>query len=144
VFFKNYNWQNLVRIVFYVLPSFSCLRWSLCLSRSTTGCLHSLTPHDTSLTIIPLSINHQSTQYSHYLLQHYRYVVIFPLEIILSILGYIIGPAVYYIFLVVLIITTPCVMLLDCVYPPFCERYDDCVFSVTNTCEINYEECLNH
>ena len=40
------------------------------------ACLYSLTPHGTSLTIIPPpppSINHQSTQYSHLLLQ-YRYV----------------------------------------------------------------------
>jgi adrenodoxin-NADP+ reductase len=31
-----------------------------------TACLHSLTPHGTSLTIIPFSINHYSMQYSHY------------------------------------------------------------------------------
>ena len=35
--------------------------------------MHSLTLHDTSLTIILLSINHQSTQYSLHLLP-YRYV----------------------------------------------------------------------
>jgi hypothetical protein len=40
------------------------------LSRSITACLHSSTPHNTSLTVIPLSINHQSAQYSHYLLQY--------------------------------------------------------------------------
>jgi selenocysteine lyase/cysteine desulfurase len=38
--------------------------------------MHSLTPHDTSLTIIPLNessiINHQSTQFSHYILLPYR------------------------------------------------------------------------
>jgi hypothetical protein len=38
---------------------------------SITACLYSMTPHDTSLTIIPPSLNqptnHQSTQYSHYL-----------------------------------------------------------------------------
>jgi enoyl-CoA hydratase len=44
---------------------------SLSLSRSITAHLHSLVPHDTSLTIIPHSINHQSTQYSHNLLKHY-------------------------------------------------------------------------
>jgi hypothetical protein len=44
-----------VRIMFYVLPSFlSCLWRSLCLSYpSIAACLHSPTPHDTSLTIIP-------------------------------------------------------------------------------------------
>jgi hypothetical protein len=40
---------------------------------SNTACLHSLAPHDTSLTTIHPSINHQSTQYSRYLLQ-YRYM----------------------------------------------------------------------
>jgi enoyl-CoA hydratase/carnithine racemase len=56
------------------LPSFLFLFViSLSLSRSITACLHSLTPHHTSLTTIPLSINHQSTQYSHHLLLQYRY-----------------------------------------------------------------------
>jgi hypothetical protein len=54
------------------LPFLVCdvsLSLSLSLSyRSITVCLYSLTPHDTSLTIFPLSINHQSTQHSHYLL----------------------------------------------------------------------------
>ncbi len=40
------------------------------LSRSIAPCLHSLTRHDTSLTIIFPSLNHQSTQYSHHLLPH--------------------------------------------------------------------------
>jgi hypothetical protein len=35
---------------------------SLSLSRSITACMHSLTPHGTSLTIISLPIYHQSTQ----------------------------------------------------------------------------------
>ena len=36
--------------------------------------MHSLTPHDKSLTIPFPSINHQSTLYSHYLSQYYRYL----------------------------------------------------------------------
>jgi hypothetical protein len=50
-----------VRIMFYVLPSFLLRQRPLCLSYpSITACLHSLTPHDTSLTIIPPSLNRQS------------------------------------------------------------------------------------
>jgi alpha-1,3-mannosyltransferase len=56
-----------------VLPSFLVCDVYVSLYRSITACLHSLTPHDTSLTIIS-PINHQSTQYSHCLLQ-YRYPV---------------------------------------------------------------------
>jgi hypothetical protein len=55
---------------YYVLCSFSfisLLVTSLSLYRSISACLHSLTPHDTSLTIIPPTINHQ-----HHLLP-YRY-----------------------------------------------------------------------
>jgi hypothetical protein len=50
---------------YYVLPSFSCL-WSLSLSLSRSvsacmpACLHFLTLHDTSLTIIPHSLNQSS------------------------------------------------------------------------------------
>jgi tetratricopeptide (TPR) repeat protein len=50
------------------VPSFLVCDVSVSLYRFTTACLHSLTLHDTSLTVIFPSINHQSTQYSHYLL----------------------------------------------------------------------------
>jgi hypothetical protein len=66
-----------VRILFYVLPSF-LVHDGLFVSLSYPSiapCLHSLIPHSTSLTIIPIhpsSINHQSTQYSHHLLLPYR------------------------------------------------------------------------
>jgi hypothetical protein len=51
---------------------------SSCLFLSITTCLHYLTPHGTSLTIISFpslnqSSTNQSTQYSHYSLQYYRY-----------------------------------------------------------------------
>jgi hypothetical protein len=59
-----------------VLPSFSVCDVSVSVSVSLSlthlllpACLHSLTPPGTSLTVIsPPSINHQSTQYSQYLL----------------------------------------------------------------------------
>ena len=43
---------------------------------SIDACLYfsDITPHDTSLTIVPPSINHQSTQYSHHLLLPRRHV----------------------------------------------------------------------
>jgi hypothetical protein len=74
-----------VRILLYYYCSssfFPCSWWSLCLSYpSIAACLHSMTLHDTSLTIIPLnqsinqSINHRHNQYSHHLLLlPYRYV----------------------------------------------------------------------
>ncbi len=53
---------------YYVLLFFLLDGLCLCLSLfypCFAACLHSLTPHDTGLTIIPI---HQSTQYSHYLL----------------------------------------------------------------------------
>jgi hypothetical protein len=70
----NYVQQHECRYSYSVILLFPLLFLfvvSLCLSlsRSIAPCSHSLTPHDTSLTIIPPSINHhQSTQYSHYLL----------------------------------------------------------------------------
>jgi hypothetical protein len=52
------------------VPSFLVCDVSVSLYSFTTVCLHSLTLHDTSLTIIFPSINHPLTQYSHYLLQY--------------------------------------------------------------------------
>jgi glutamine amidotransferase len=49
-----------------VLPSFLVCDDSVSLYRFTTACLHSLILHDTSLTILSATINHQSTQYSYY------------------------------------------------------------------------------
>jgi hypothetical protein len=51
----------------YVFRSIFFLPFLVC---GVTACLHSLISHDTSLTIIPPSIIHQWTQYSHYLLPH--------------------------------------------------------------------------
>jgi hypothetical protein len=45
---------------------------SLSLSQSITACLHSLAPHDTSLTTTPPSINRQSTQYFHFTYHRYQ------------------------------------------------------------------------
>jgi hypothetical protein len=60
-----------VRILLYYCSSFLFLFLdvSVSLSRYTAARLHSLTPHGTSLTSIPPSINHQSAQYPHHLLQ---------------------------------------------------------------------------
>jgi hypothetical protein len=62
-----------VRVLLFYYSFVSWFLMSLSLSYpSITACLHSLTPHDTSLTIIPQSINHRSTPCSHYL-SSYRY-----------------------------------------------------------------------
>jgi hypothetical protein len=50
-----------VRILFYWSSFLFYFAMSLSLSQSISACLYSLTLHDTSLTIIPHSINHQST-----------------------------------------------------------------------------------
>jgi hypothetical protein len=58
-----------------VIPLLYLFALTLSFSLSTTACQHSLTPHGTSLTTIPPQsiIHHQSTLYSHHLLQQYRY-----------------------------------------------------------------------
>ena len=60
-------WEK-VRILLYYYFFFSCL--CLPLSLSISVCVHSLTPHGTSLTIIPLSIN--DTILTFYLYRHIR------------------------------------------------------------------------
>jgi hypothetical protein len=60
---ENIEWADMgpVRILFYWSSFLSLFVMSLSLSQSISACLYSPTLHDTSLTIIPHSINHQST-----------------------------------------------------------------------------------